>query len=83
MRPAGSFGRKAPNFSARYSRMAPDSKTRIGVGPAAVEQRRDLRVRVDADEAAAELVALVDLDQPGVVLGAGVARREQLLEHDP
>ena len=37
---------------------------------------------VDRDEAAAELVALADLDQPGVVLGAVVAERQQLLEHD-
>ncbi|MEO6320764.1 MAG: transposase [Polaromonas sp.] len=26
-------GRKAPNFSARYCRMAPDSNTRTGVSP--------------------------------------------------
>ena len=49
---------------------------------AAVHQRRDLGVRVDRHEAAAELVALADLDQPGVVLGAAVAERQQLLEHD-
>ena len=31
---AGPFaGRNAPNFSARYIRMAPDSKTRTGSGP--------------------------------------------------
>jgi hypothetical protein len=29
----GSVGTKAPNFSARYSRMAPDSNTRTGCGP--------------------------------------------------
>ena len=49
---------------------------------AAVQQRRDLRVRVDRHEAAAELIALADVDQPGVVLGAGMAQREQFLEHD-
>ena len=32
-RAAGSVGTKAPNFSARYSRMAPDSNTRTGCGP--------------------------------------------------
>ena len=40
---------------------------------AAVQQRRDLGVRVDRDEAAAELLAVADLDQPGVVFGAAVA----------
>jgi hypothetical protein len=34
-----------------------------------VHQRRDLGVRVDLDEAGAELVALADIDQPGVVFG--------------
>jgi len=32
-RAAGSVGRKAPNFSARCTRMAPDSKTRKGLSP--------------------------------------------------
>src|SRR5690349_14033892 len=49
---------------------------------AAVHHRRDLRVRIDLDEAAAELVALADADQPGVVFGALVALREQFFEHD-
>src|SRR6187431_2177093 len=48
---------------------------------AAVHQRRDFRVRIDRDEAAAELVA-VDLDEPGIVFRAAVAGRQQLLEHD-
>ena len=48
---------------------------------AAVEQRRDLRVRIDLDEAAAELLAVADLHQPGVVFRAGMAQREQLLQH--
>ena len=30
---AGSAGRNAPNFSARWTSMAPDSKMRIGAGP--------------------------------------------------
>ena len=49
---------------------------------AAIHQRGDLRVRIDRDEAAAELLALIDADQPGVVLGALVARGQQLLQHD-
>jgi hypothetical protein len=52
------------------------------LGTAAVHQRRDLGVRVHRDEAAAELIAVADLDQPGVVLRALVAERQQLLEHD-
>src|SRR3546814_4481692 len=38
---------------------------------ASIEQGRDLGVGVDADEAAAELIALHDLDQMRVVFGAG------------
>src|SRR5580704_2812084 len=49
---------------------------------AAVHQSRDLRVWIDGDEVAAELLTLVDPDQPGVVLGAFMAQRQQLLEHD-
>jgi hypothetical protein len=52
------------------------------VGSAAIHQGRNLGVRIGSDEAAAELVALADLDQPGVVLGALVTQRQQLLEHD-
>ncbi len=47
-----------------------------------VHQRRDLRIRIDADEAGAELVALADIDQPGIVFGARVAGRQQLLQQD-
>ena len=54
-----------------------DPGRRIG---GVVEERRDLRVRVGVDEAAAELVALLDVDEPGVVLGV-LPEREQLLEH--
>jgi hypothetical protein len=49
--------------------------------PAAVQQRRDLGVGVDLHEAAAELLALVDADQPGVVLGARMAQGQQFLQH--
>ena len=50
--------------------------------PAAVEQGRNLGIRVDPDEAGAELVAIGDPDQPGVVFGAAMAERQQLLEQD-
>ena len=49
---------------------------------AAVEQGRDLGVRVDRDEAAAELVAVADPDQPGVVLCSRVPRFQKLFQHD-
>ena len=49
---------------------------------AAVVERRNLGVRVDLDEAAGELVALADLDQPGVVFGAAVAGSQELFQHD-
>jgi hypothetical protein len=38
------------------------------LGSAAVEQRGDLGIGIDGDEAAAELIALADPDQPGIVL---------------
>ena len=49
---------------------------------AAIHQRRNLGVGVDLNKAAAELVALVDAYQPGVVLGAAVTQRQQLFKHD-
>ena len=51
-------------------------------GSGAVEQGGDLGIGIDGDEARPELLAVADLDQPGVVFGALVARRQQLLEHD-
>ncbi|MNL60140.1 hypothetical protein D3C87_1839270 [compost metagenome] len=53
---------------------------RLRSGP--VHQRRDLRVRIDLDEARAELVALVDADQPGIVFSSGMAGSQQFLQHD-
>ena len=49
---------------------------------AAIDKRRDLGIRIDRDKAAAELVALADLDQPGIVLRALMAAGQQLFEHD-
>src|SRR5262249_11965888 len=40
------------------------------------------RIRIQSDEAAAELIAFADLDHPGVVFRTGVTLRQQLLEHD-
>ena len=53
-----------------------------GRGRAAVEQAGDLRVRVDVDEPAAELVPLADVDEPGVVLRLLDAERQELLQQD-
>ena len=39
-------------------------------------------IRIDRDEAAAELVAVADVDQPGVILGALMAGRKQFFEQD-
>ena len=49
---------------------------------AVVGQRGNLGVRVDLDKAAAELVAVTDLDQPGVVFRTAVTKGKQLLKHD-
>ena len=61
--------------------MAPDSKTRIGFGPLRSISAGIFEFGIDRDEAAAELVAVADPDQPGVIFGAGVAERQQLLQH--
>src|SRR3546814_13492701 len=50
--------------------------------PAAVHERRDLGVGVDLDEAGAELVAFGDIDPPGIIFGAAVAKRQPLLQPD-
>ena len=52
------------------------------LGAAAIHQGRDFGVGIDGDETAAELVAIADADQPGVVLGAAVAEGQQLFQHD-
>ncbi len=49
--------------------------------PAAVDQGGDLGIGVGGHKAAAELVALVDTDQPGVIFGAAVAQGQQLLQY--
>src|SRR5690554_3336642 len=47
-----------------------------------VKHHQNLRVGVDLDEAAAELITLADADQPGVVFRLAGAGLQQLLEHD-
>jgi hypothetical protein len=49
---------------------------------AAVDEGRDLRIRIHRDETAAELLAVADLDQPGVVLGAAPSERQKLFERN-
>ena len=49
---------------------------------AAIEQRGDLRIRVDRHEARAELIALTDVDQPRIIFRSAMSGRQQLLEHD-
>ncbi|MNM80293.1 hypothetical protein D3C81_922590 [compost metagenome] len=49
---------------------------------ATVQQGRNLRVGVDLDKAAGELIAFANADQPGVVLGSGNAERQQFFEQD-
>src|SRR6185437_709348 len=50
-----------------------------GFRRAAVQERRNLRVRVDGHETAAELLPLTDIDEPRIVLGAAATERQQLL----
>ena len=49
---------------------------------AAVQQGRDLGVGIDLHETTAELIALEDIHQPGVVLGIAMTGRQELLEQD-
>src|SRR4051812_49232168 len=53
-----------------------------GLRAAAVDERRDLGIRVYVHKAAAELVAVADSDRPCVIFGVLVTLCEQLLEHD-
>ena len=69
------FFREVHQDRARFE----DAQLRLDAG---VQQGRDLRVRVDPDEAAAELVAVADPDRPGVVLGVGHPQLQQFLEQD-
>ena len=47
-----------------------------------VAEGRDLRVRVDLDKAAGKLIPFANAYQPGVVLRAADAQRQQLFKHD-
>jgi hypothetical protein len=47
------------------------------LAPAAIHHGRDLGIGIDGDEAAAELVAVVNPDQPSVVFGALLAERQR------
>src|SRR5690606_11540066 len=49
---------------------------------AAVHQRGDLGVGIDANEAAAELVAVTDADQPGIVFRPRMPLSQELFEQD-
>ncbi len=60
--------------------MGSDGPVVIDWFDAAVEQGRDLGIGVDLDEAAGKLVALTNADQPGIVLGCGMAQGKQLFK---
>jgi hypothetical protein len=46
-----------------------------------IHERGDLGIRVDLDESAAELFALVDSDEPGVVFRCAMTERQQFFKH--
>jgi hypothetical protein len=72
--------------------MAPSEETRRTFLPSArleypgrwrctdIKQRRNLRIRIDFDKAAAELVAVIDPDEMSVVLGTFMAECEQFFK---
>ena len=49
--------------------------------PAAVHQCGNFRVGIDGDKATAELMAIVNADQPSVVFRATMPSRKQLFQH--
>ena len=51
-------------------------------GGAPVEERRDFGIWVDGHKAAAELIALTDVDQVGIVLGLLDAEFKEFLQQD-
>src|SRR5689334_701430 len=61
-------------------RAAFEDAHRLAAG--AIDQGRDLGVRVYLDEAAAELVAFANADWPCIIFSAGMPLGEQLLKHD-
>src|ERR1700683_698727 len=83
LRPLGGFGRqKGAELLGEIKQDRAGLEEADGLGGAAIDQCRDLGVGIDGYETAAELVTLIDLDQPSVVLGLFLAEREKLLEHD-
>ena len=83
LRTLGGFGRQeGPELLRQMEQDRAGLEEPDRLRTAAVHQSGDLRVRIDGDEATAELLALVDPDEPRVIFGALMAQREQLLEHD-
>ena len=62
--------------------MAPDSNTRVGGCVLRSSNAGIFELGLHRHEAAAELIAFADLDQPGVVFCAAFTEREQFLQHD-
>ncbi len=77
----GVGGQKGAEFFGEMDQDRPRFEHPDRFGAAAVDKRGDLAVRIGANEAARKLVALADVDQPSVIFGTAVARREQFLEH--
>jgi len=83
VRAAGGGGEQASELLGEVEQDRAAFEHPLGIGRvAAVEERGDLAVGTDRDEARAELLALADFDQPGVIFRADVAKGEQFLEHD-
>jgi hypothetical protein len=61
--------------------MAPDSNTRTGCGPLRSSSAGIFELGLTATKPLPNCSPSVDADQPGVVLGAGVAQRQQLFQH--
>ncbi len=82
VRATWSFGRKASNLfgEIQEDRTAFEHTGRLRRG--AIDENRDFRVRIDANEAGAKLLAVADPDQPRIVFGALMASRQKLFKHD-
>ncbi len=74
-------GHKGTKFLGQVQQYGAGFKHPHGLVPTVVHQSGDFGVGVDANEATAELIALIDANQPGIVFGACNAQRQQLFQH--
>ena len=81
--PGAGFGRKKfAKFFGEINKNSARFEDPRGRFCRVVEQGGNLGIGVDIDKAAANLIALTNVGYPGVLFGAAVSQRQQLLEQD-